>query len=76
MEALRIFLNTLTLSEQRAFAIRCGTTRGYLRKAISMNHDLGPALCVLIEKYSNEAVTRKQLHPADWNQIWPELSAA
>lgn len=76
MNELRIYLNSLSLDEQRIFATQCGTTIGYLRKALSKNHDLGAALCVLIEKESDGAVTRKHLHPSDWNSIWPEIQAA
>lgn len=76
MEELRIYLNALSLIEQRIFADACGTTIGYLRKALSRNHELGPALCVLIEKASDGKVTRKNLHPTDWESIWPELKAA
>ncbi|KHO34830.1 antirepressor protein Cro [Enterobacter sp. FB] len=76
MEKLRTYLNSLSLEEQREFASRCGTSIGYLRKALSKNHELGAALCVLIEKFSNGTVTRKDLHPGDWVSIWPELMAA
>lgn len=76
MNELRIFLNSLSLDEQRDFATKCGTTIGYLRKALSKNHDLGAALCVLIEKASSGVVTRKHLHSSDWASIWPELEAA
>ncbi|KLF53525.1 antirepressor protein Cro [Klebsiella aerogenes] len=76
MEALRQYLNSLSLVEQRDFAISCGTTIGYLRKALSRNHELGAALCVSIEKESGGKVTRKHLHPGDWVSIWPELLAA
>lgn len=76
MEELRIYLNAMSSDEQRLFAERCGTTIGYLRKALSRNHELGAALCVLIETASDGSVTRKHLHPHDWTQIWPELMAA
>ncbi|ARF50006.1 MULTISPECIES: transcriptional regulator [Pantoea] len=76
MNELRIYLNNLSLDEQREFALKCGTSIGYLRKALSKNHELGAALCVLIEKASSGAVTRKHLHPSDWTSIWPELEAA
>lgn len=69
MNELRIYLNNLSLDEQRAFATKCGTTIGYLRKALSKNHELGAALCVLIEKASAGEVTRKHLHPSDWTAI-------
>jgi DNA-binding transcriptional regulator YdaS (Cro superfamily) len=76
MNELRTYLNNLSLDEQREFAAKCGTSIGYLRKALSKNHELGAALCVLIEKASLGNVTRKHLHPGDWTSIWPELEAA
>ncbi|MBG6243339.1 MAG: Cro/Cl family transcriptional regulator [Candidatus Symbiopectobacterium sp. Dall1.0] len=76
MEELRIYLNSLSLEEQRSFAQSCGTSVGYLRKAISTEQKLGAELCVRIEIASNKAILRKQLHPYDWGKIWPELDAA
>ena len=40
MEELRLYLNSLSLEEQREFATKCGTSIGYLRKALSRNHEL------------------------------------
>lgn len=39
MEELRLYLNSLSLEEQREFATKCGTSIGYLRKhlAVIMN---------------------------------------
>lgn len=34
---------------------------------------IGPAECVLIEKISDGAVTRKDLRD-DWMKIWPEIA--
>ncbi len=48
MEELRIFLNSLSSDEQRMFACECGTSIGYLRKALSKGQVLGASLCVLI----------------------------
>lgn len=76
MNELRLYLNSLSPDEQKDFAAQCGTTIGYLRKALSKNHELGAALCVLIERASSGAVTRRHLHPGDWTSIWPELQAA
>ncbi|EFF7651916.1 helix-turn-helix domain-containing protein [Escherichia coli] len=73
MEELRIFLNSLSSDEQRMFACECGTSIGYLRKALSKGQMLGASLCVLIERASNGEVTRQQLRPFDWMNIWPEL---
>ena len=30
--------------------------------------------CVSIERATNGAVTRKDLRPDDWHEIWPELA--
>lgn len=73
---LRTYLNGLPPDEQASFAARCGTTVGYLRKAISTGQRLGADLCVSIERESNKAVTRQELRPDDWKNFWPELSDA
>lgn len=73
MEELRIYLNSMSPVQQKEFAERCGTSVGYLRKAISRNHELGAALCVLIETVTNQHVSRKHLRPENWKNIWPEL---
>jgi DNA-binding transcriptional regulator YdaS (Cro superfamily) len=74
MNELRPFLNAMPTGEQVAFARRCGTTIGYLRKALSTGAALGERLCVSIERESSGAVTRRDLRPDDWREIWPELA--
>lgn len=73
MEKLLAYLNSLNKSDQIAFAGSCKTTIGYLRKACSINQELGAKLSVLIEQQSDGAVTRADLHPDDWFVKWPEL---
>lgn len=73
MDKLLAYLNRLSKEEQIAFAERCKTSIGYLRKAISKGQKLGAELSVLIESESSNQVTRKDLHPDDWAAIWPEL---
>ncbi|MGF6806265.1 hypothetical protein OKW30_001391 [Paraburkholderia sp. Clong3] len=73
MEKLRIFLNSLLRDEQAAFAIACGTTIGYLRKAISTGTELGVPLCCDIERESAFRVTRFDLRPDNWHRNWPDL---
>ena len=73
METLREYLNALSLDKQRDFSKKCGTSLEYLRKAISKKQKLGAALSVSIEKNSDGSVSRKNLHPHDWEKIWPEL---
>lgn len=49
-------------------------TEGYLRKACSVGQKLHCGYCVAIERATGGAVTRKDLRPNDWQDIWPELS--
>lgn len=76
MEELRSYLNALSIMMQREFARNCGTSVEYLRKAISKKQKLGAALSVRIETQSGSKVSRKDLHPDDWYEIWPELKQA
>ncbi|WP_420299761.1 Cro/Cl family transcriptional regulator [Edwardsiella tarda] len=76
METLRNYLNALSPEKQREFAARCETSLEYLRKAISKKQKLGAALSVSIEHHSAGYVSRKALHPDDWEKIWPELIVA
>ncbi|WP_167760118.1 hypothetical protein [Paraburkholderia pallida] len=46
MDKLLAYLNSLSPDAQRDFARRCGTTIGYLRKAISAGQKLGLELCI------------------------------
>jgi len=56
MDTLRTYLNTLTTEQQAAFAERCRTSIGYLRKAISTGQRLGEQLALDIERESGGAV--------------------
>ncbi len=73
MNKLLQYINALPAADRDPFARRCGTTEGYLRKAISKGSRLGPALSVAIEQQTGGAVTRKDLHPDTWAAMWPEL---
>lgn len=76
MKKLLIYLNGLSKQEQVDFALRCGTTVGYMRKACSTGGLLREKVCALVEMNSAGAVKRIELRPEDWMEIWPELRAA
>ena len=61
MDTLRTYLNTLTTEQQAAFAERCRTSIGYLRKAISTGQRLGEQLALDIERESGGAVPLRSL---------------
>lgn len=76
MEKLRQHLNGLSLDEQKAFATRCQTTLGYLRKALSASDRLGEMLCLRIAAQSNGQIKPEDLRPdVDWADIREQLAA-
>lgn len=70
MDTLLHYLNSLSPSEQAAYAARCGTTVGYLRKAISKRQRFDGALARLLDEQSGGYVKKAMLRP----DIWPELA--
>lgn len=75
MSRLLDLLNGMDKGEREAFALRCGTTVGYLRKSVSVRQKLRASTCALIERESGGAITRQELRPDDWQVIWPELAS-
>lgn len=73
MQCLRTYLNSMPAAEQVVFAAKCGTSVGYLRKALSVGQLLGAELCARLDVQSGGAVRRWDLRPEDWHRIWPEL---
>ncbi|MEW5680422.1 transcriptional regulator [Comamonas kerstersii] len=67
MQTLLNYLNGLGKADRASFVERCGTSEGYLRKAISKGQQLGEKLCIAIERESKRAVTCEELRPdVDW----------
>lgn len=67
MKKLREYLNSLQKEQRAIFVAACGTSEGYLRKAISMGQRLGPDLCIPIERESCGAITCEDIRPdIDW----------
>jgi len=75
MDELRAYLKSLSPDARADYAWRCGTTIGYLRKALSLRLTLRERLCARLEVESGGAVTRCGLRPDDYIDIWPELAA-
>lgn len=67
MDTLRTYLNSLPPSDQHQFAAACGTSLGYLRKAISAGQMLGEGLVINIDRESAGKVRCEDLRPdVDW----------
>lgn len=75
MNQLLRYLNAHTPLEQSDFAVRCGTTIGYLRKAVyTPGHKLGMDLCMAIAAESQGAVPPNILRPdLDWAKFLQTL---
>ncbi|KGC15007.1 hypothetical protein DM48_333 [Burkholderia gladioli] len=73
MDKLKSFLAGYRPDDREVFAARCGTTAAFLRNVVYGQRKPGEKLCVAIERATEGAVTRRDLRPDDWQDIWPEL---
>lgn len=77
MKNLQSYLNGLPTEEQIAYAGRCKTTVGYLRKAISKGQRLGEGLVINLERESGGKVRCEDLRPdVDWAYLTQRPQAA
>lgn len=74
MEKLKQYLSSLPAHEKAAYAASCGTTLGYLRKAIYKKPHpvMDAALARLLDEHSGGFVSKAELRP----DVWPELVKA
>ncbi len=75
MKQLTEYLKTLPSNEREAFARKCGTSEGYMRKCVSEGRVLNPFVCNAIERETGGLITRQQLRPDDYWLAWPDLPA-
>lgn len=71
MDTLRAYLATLAPAEQADYALRAGTTIGYLRKALSKGQRFDGGLVRQLHLESEGAVSLTELRP----DIWPSDEA-
>lgn len=70
MDKLRTYLNSMTPAAQEDFARRCGTSIGYLRKAISVGSQFDVQLCINIDVESGRHVSCEDLRPeVTWSRL-------
>lgn len=70
MKEVLAYLATLSPADREAFAARCGTTVGYLRKIASTGQRIGERIAIAIDRESNRAVLMDDLRPdADWAYV-------
>lgn len=75
MDRLKDHLNSLSTDDQAAFAERCKTTVGFLRKAISIEQDINLETVMLIQRESKGSVRVEHLRPdVDWQILRREIA--
>lgn len=62
------------LGSQAALAQDVGVRPAFVSQWLSGTRPIPPMRCIAIERATGGAVTRKDLRPDDWAQIWPELA--
>lgn len=73
MDKLLLYFNLLSKEERILFCDELGFSESFLRKKISLGSFLHPRYCRKIEELTNGKVTRQDLRPNDWHEIWWEL---
>ena len=63
MDKLLNHINGMSPAEQEEFAKSCGTSIGYIRKAISTGQKFGESLCMSFEEETDGAITCEELRP-------------
>ena len=70
----KIYFFRLSKQERKEFAEKVGTSVGHLTNFCYGYTSLAAKACVLIERESKGEVSRRNLMPNDWHEIWPELA--
>jgi DNA-binding transcriptional regulator YdaS (Cro superfamily) len=67
MEKLLTYINSLSKDARMRFVSTCGTSEGYLRKAVCVGQKISSDLCIKIERESDRVVRCEDLRPdIDW----------
>ncbi|KVT91898.1 hypothetical protein WK59_03950 [Burkholderia ubonensis] len=59
---------------QAAFAAQLGVSQGLVYQWLTGRRPIAADRCVVIERATQGAVSRRDLRPDDWHLIWPELA--
>jgi DNA-binding transcriptional regulator YdaS (Cro superfamily) len=64
-----------TRASQRELAKKLAITPVLINQWANKKRPIPPGRCVEIERATSGEVTRQDLRPDDWKQLWPELVA-
>lgn len=73
-----IFLETIVdhVGSQVGLAKQLKVSPAFVHQMLSGTRPVPPNLCPRLEKLSGGSVSRKDLRPLDWQEIWPELEVS
>ena len=61
------------IGSQKDLAAALGVSAGFVSHMVMGRRVVPPKYCPRIEEITGGQVTRKDLRPDDWHEIWPEL---
>ncbi|MGS0976158.1 YdaS family helix-turn-helix protein [Burkholderia glumae] len=70
---LKTYLSSLERGGASKLAEQVGVSASFLSQMAAGSSAISPARCVLIERATGAVVSRRDLRPGDWQDIWPEL---
>lgn len=70
---LKTYLSSLERGGASKLAEAIGVSASFLSQMAAGSSAISPARCVSIEKATGGTVSRRDLRPDDWQDIWPEL---
>ncbi|WP_186276366.1 transcriptional regulator [Burkholderia gladioli] len=71
---LKTYLSSLERGGASKLAEEVGVSPSFLSQMAAGSSAISPARCVLIERATGAVVSRRDLRPDDWRDIWPELT--
>lgn len=51
---------------------RLGVSKSYMSQLASGRAAISPSRCITIETFTNGKVSRAEMRPSDWEEIWPD----
>lgn len=70
---LQAYAARLSADQRLKFASDIGTSRGQLNNLICGHRRVTHKVAARIERATNRVVTRPELCPEDWREVWPEI---
>ncbi|WP_080422483.1 YdaS family helix-turn-helix protein [Burkholderia ubonensis] len=71
---LKTYISTAPRGTAKRLADALGVSPSYLSQMASGASSINPRRCRQIEDATGGNVTRRELRPNDWHEIWPDLA--